>query len=64
MIAELKKNTETKMHKSVEAFKADLAKVVGGANSLVTFLDVRLMEVRLDPDGFVVIAREKADGEA
>ena len=30
MIADLKKNTETKMHKSVEAFKADLAKVRTG----------------------------------
>ena len=30
MIAELKKNTETKMHKSVDAFKADLAKVRTG----------------------------------
>jgi ribosome recycling factor len=30
MIAELKKNTEAKMHKSVEAFKADLAKVRTG----------------------------------
>jgi ribosome recycling factor len=30
MIPELKKNTETKMHKSVEAFKADLAKVRTG----------------------------------
>jgi ribosome recycling factor len=30
MIAELKKNTETKMHKSVEAFKSDLAKVRTG----------------------------------
>jgi ribosome recycling factor len=30
MIAELKKNTEAKMHKSVEAFKVDLAKVRTG----------------------------------
>ena len=30
MIAELKKNTDAKMHKSVEAFKADLAKVRTG----------------------------------
>ena len=30
MIADLKKNTETKMHKSVEAFKADLSKVRTG----------------------------------
>jgi ribosome recycling factor len=30
MIADLKKNTETKMHKSVESFKADLAKVRTG----------------------------------
>ena len=30
MIADLKKNTEAKMHKSVEAFKADLAKVRTG----------------------------------
>lgn len=30
MIAELKKNTETKMHKSVESFKADLSKVRTG----------------------------------
>ena len=30
MIPELKKNTETKMHKSVEAFKNDLAKVRTG----------------------------------
>ncbi len=30
MIADLKKNTETKMHKSVEAFKTDLAKVRTG----------------------------------
>ena len=30
MIADLKKNTETKMHKSVEAFKADLGKVRTG----------------------------------
>ncbi|MEW6689609.1 MAG: ribosome recycling factor [Pseudomonadota bacterium] len=30
MIAELKKSTEAKMHKSVEAFKADLAKVRTG----------------------------------
>ena len=30
MIADLKKNTETKMHKSVDAFKADLAKVRTG----------------------------------
>jgi ribosome recycling factor len=30
MIAELRKTTETKMHKSVEAFKADLAKVRTG----------------------------------
>jgi ribosome recycling factor len=30
MIPELKKNTEMKMHKSVEAFKADLAKVRTG----------------------------------
>ena len=30
MIAELKKTTETKMHKSVDAFKADLAKVRTG----------------------------------
>jgi len=30
MIAELKKSTETRMHKSVEAFKADLAKVRTG----------------------------------
>jgi len=30
MIAELKKTTEAKMHKSVEAFKADLAKVRTG----------------------------------
>ncbi len=30
MIPELKKNTETKMHKSVEAFKADLSKVRTG----------------------------------
>jgi ribosome recycling factor len=30
MIPELKKNTEVKMHKSVEAFKADLAKVRTG----------------------------------
>src|SRR5262245_42478587 len=30
MIADLKKNTEMKMHKSVEAFKADLAKVRTG----------------------------------
>jgi len=30
MIAELKKGTEAKMHKSVEAFKADLAKVRTG----------------------------------
>lgn len=30
MIPELKKTTETKMHKSVEAFKADLAKVRTG----------------------------------
>ena len=30
MIAELRKNTEAKMHKSVEAFKADLAKVRTG----------------------------------
>jgi ribosome recycling factor len=30
MIAELKKNTETKMHKSVEAFKTDLSKVRTG----------------------------------
>ena len=30
MLAELKKTTETKMHKSVEAFKADLAKVRTG----------------------------------
>jgi len=30
MIAELKKNTEAKMHKSVEAFKADLSKVRTG----------------------------------
>jgi len=30
MIAELKKTTETKMHKSVEAFKADLSKVRTG----------------------------------
>ena len=30
MIPELKKNTETKMHKSVEAFKTDLAKVRTG----------------------------------
>ena len=30
MIAELKKTTETKMHKSVEAFKGDLAKVRTG----------------------------------
>jgi ribosome recycling factor len=30
MIPELKKNTETKMHKSVEAFKSDLAKVRTG----------------------------------
>jgi ribosome recycling factor len=30
MIADLKKNTETKMHKSVEAFKVDLAKVRTG----------------------------------
>ena len=30
MIPELKKNTEAKMHKSVEAFKADLAKVRTG----------------------------------
>jgi len=30
MIPELKKNTDTKMHKSVEAFKADLAKVRTG----------------------------------
>jgi len=30
MIAELKKNTEAKMHKSVEAFKVDLSKVRTG----------------------------------
>ena len=30
MIPELKKNTETKMHKSVEAFKLDLSKVRTG----------------------------------
>jgi len=30
MIPELKKNTETKMHKSVDAFKADLSKVRTG----------------------------------
>jgi len=30
MIADLKKNTEAKMHKSIEAFKADLAKVRTG----------------------------------
>jgi ribosome recycling factor len=30
MIPDLKKNTETKMHKSVEAFKADLSKVRTG----------------------------------
>ena len=30
MIADLKKNTEARMHKSVEAFKADLAKVRTG----------------------------------
>jgi len=30
MIADLKKNTETKMHKSVEAFKVDLSKVRTG----------------------------------
>ncbi len=30
MIADLKKSTETKMHKSVEAFKVDLAKVRTG----------------------------------
>ena len=30
MIADLKKNTEAKMHRSVEAFKADLAKVRTG----------------------------------
>jgi ribosome recycling factor len=30
MIADLKKNTEAKMHKSVEAFKADLSKVRTG----------------------------------
>ena len=30
MIAELKKNTETRMHKSVEAFKVDLSKVRTG----------------------------------
>ena len=30
MIPELKKNTETRMHKSVEAFKADLSKVRTG----------------------------------
>jgi ribosome recycling factor len=30
MIADLKKNIETKMHKSVEAFKADLSKVRTG----------------------------------
>src|SRR5258705_12748560 len=30
MIADLKKTTEAKMHKSVEAFKADLAKVRTG----------------------------------
>jgi len=30
MIADLKKNTESKMHKSVEAFKVDLAKVRTG----------------------------------
>jgi ribosome recycling factor len=30
MIADLKKNTEAKMHKSVEAFKSDLAKVRTG----------------------------------
>ena len=30
MIADLKKNTEAKMHKSVEAFKVDLSKVRTG----------------------------------
>ena len=30
MLAELKKTTEQKMHKSVEAFKADLSKVRTG----------------------------------
>jgi ribosome recycling factor len=30
MIAELKKNTETKMHKTVDAFKVDLAKIRTG----------------------------------
>lgn len=47
----------------VKDFKAELARVVGGANCIVTALDVRLLEVKLDLDGFVVVVQEKKVGE-